>query len=76
MKSYEVVREIFNNCAKVWRIDTHFTDEIETDDLVGTMTEWFKGDLPKYEIETLDDGTLLYTFNDVPLPERFYFTEF
>lgn len=74
MKTYEVMREIFNTCAQKWRIDTNFKDEWETDHIETLIASWYGGELPEYDVEKISDGTLIYTL-DLELPERYSFTE-
>ncbi len=74
MKEYEVVREIFNTCSMKYRLDTHFCDEWETDDIEKLIASWYGGTMPDFTKEVQPDGTIVYTLN-LELPERYSFTE-
>ena len=75
MKRYEVIREIFNNCGGKWKIDSHFQDEWETDDIEKLLATWCGGTLPEHEVQELDEGTLIYTIMG-EVRYRYSFTEF
>lgn len=74
MPKYEVIREIFNTCANKWKFDASFPDAVETNDVVKTLNEWFKDSLPEYDVETKEEGAVVYTLKG-PLPERYFFFE-
>lgn len=74
MKEYEVVWEIFNECANNQMRDV-FIDEIETDDPEGYVKNKLKGKNVSWEKETLADGTVLFHVNAAGIMERFTFTE-
>ena len=75
MKSYEVIREIYNNCGKFWRVDASFPDEVECENPEQAIAGWFGGNLPKMQKEELSDGGVVYTTLD-DMPQRYTFTEF
>ncbi len=74
MKEYEVVWEIFNECANNQMRDV-FIDEIEVDDPEGYVKNKLKGEDVSWEKEVLSDGTILFHVNAAGILERFTFTE-
>lgn len=73
-KSYEVVWEIFNECANNQMRDI-FIEEIETEDTDAWIRSKVKDQELIWEKQTLEDGTLVYDVDATGTKERFSFTE-
>lgn len=74
MKEYEVVHEIFNECANNQMRDVFF-EEIMTDDPESYIRSKHKDRDLKIEREELADGTLIYHVEASGLSQRYSFTE-
>ena len=74
MKEYEVVWEIFNQCANNQMRDV-FIDEVETDDPEAYVREKFRGKNVSWEREELADGGLVFHIDASGIRERCTFTE-
>ena len=74
MKEYEVVHEIFNECANNQMRDI-FIDEIETDDTDAYVRAKIKDQDLIWEKSILEDGTIVYDIDPTGTKERFSFTE-
>lgn len=74
MKEYEVVWEIFNECANNQMRDIFF-DELELSDPEEYVKNKFKGKNVSYEKEELADGTVIFYINNAGIRERCTFTE-
>ena len=72
-KSYEVVWEIFNECANNQMRDIFI--EIETEDTDAWIRSKVKDQELTWEKQTLEDGTLVYDVDATGTKERFSFTE-
>ncbi len=73
-KCYEVVWEIFNECANNQMRDI-FIEEIETEDTDAWIRRKVKDQELTWEKRVLDDGTLVYDVDATGTKERFSFTE-
>lgn len=74
MKEYEVVHEIFNECANNQMRDVFF-EEVMIDDLEAYIRGKHKDRALKLEREELADGTILYHVNTSGILQRYTFTE-
>lgn len=74
MKTYEVSREIYNNCAGIYNFDANFFREVETDNPEITIKNWLSGHMPKYDKNILSDGSIEYILY-LPIKERYTFSE-
>lgn len=74
MKEYEVVHEIFNECANNQMRDVFF-DELQIEDLEAYIRGKHKDKDLKLEREELADGTILYHVNASGIAQRYTFTE-
>ena len=75
MKSYEMIREIFNECARNQMRDVFFS-EIETDDPDAVVREYLKGSSDvACEKEILPGGVIRYNFSTDGLLQRITLTE-
>ena len=74
MKEYEVVWEIFNECANNQMRDVFF-EEMELEDPEEYVKNKFKGESVSYEKEVLEDGTLVFHIDVSGIKERCSFTE-
>lgn len=74
MKEYEVVHEIFNECANNQMRDVFF-EEVMIDDLEAYIRGKHKDRDLKLEREELADGTILYHVNTSGILQRYTFTE-
>ena len=74
MKEYEVVHEIFNECANNQMRDVFF-EEVMIDDLETYIRGKHKDRDLKLEREELADGTILYHVNTSGILQRYTFTE-
>ncbi len=75
MKSYEVVREIFNSCANNQMRDVFF-DEVETDDPEEYIRSQLAGSAVTIERSDLSNGVIVFDVDIAGLRQRFSFTEF
>ena len=73
-KEYEIVWEIFNQCANNQMRDV-FIDEAEVSDPEEYVKNKFKGESVTYEKEHLEDGTIVFHINAAGIRERCSFTE-
>ncbi len=77
MKEYEMVWEIFNECANNQMRDV-FIEEISLDGeeaVDAKVREMCKDEEPEIEKEILSDGSLVYHVNAHGLRQRYTFTE-
>lgn len=74
MKEYEVVYEIFNECANNQMRDVFF-EEVMIDDPEGYIRKKHKEKDLKLEREELADGTIVYHVNTAGMLQRYTFTE-
>lgn len=74
MKEYEVVHEIFNECANNQMRDVFF-DEVMLEDPEAYIRGKHKDHDLKLEREELADGTILYHVNASGILQRYTFTE-
>ena len=74
MKEYEVVHEIFNECANN-QMRYVFFEEVMIDDLEAYIRGKHKDRDLKLEREELADGTILYHVNTSGILQRYTFTE-
>ena len=74
MKEYEVVHEIFNECANNQMRDVFF-EEVMIEDLEAYIRDRHKDSDLKLEREDLADGTILYHVNTSGMLQRYTFTE-
>ena len=77
MKEYEMVREIFNECANNQMRDV-FIDEIMLDGEAAVdakVEELCKAEEAEIEKEILADGSLVYHVNAHGLLQKYTFTE-
>ena len=73
-KCYEVVWEIFNECANNQMRDI-FIEEIETEYTDAWIRNKVKDQELTWEKQMLEDGTLVYDVDATGTKERFSFTE-
>ena len=71
---YEMVREIFNQCANNQMRDVFF-EEITTDDTDEYVRRFCDGNSVTCEKETFSDGTVVYHLDNDGLLSRVTFTE-
>lgn len=74
MKCYEIVWEIFNQCANNQMRDV-FIEEIEIEDIESYLQEKFKGKEVTFERTDMPDGTIIYDITASGMKERCSFTE-
>lgn len=74
MKEYEVVHEIFNECANNQMRDVFF-EEVLIDDPEAYIRGKHKDKDLKIEREELADGTMIYHVEASGLSQRYSFTE-
>lgn len=74
MKEYEVVHEIFNECANNQMRDVFF-EEIMIDDPENYIRGKHKDKELKMEREELADGTIIYHVETAGISQRYTFTE-
>lgn len=74
MKEYEVVYEIFNECANNQMRDVFF-EEVMIDDLETYIRGKHKDQNMTMEREVLADGTVVYHVNSAGMLQRYTFTE-
>lgn len=73
-KEYEVVHEIFNECANNQMRDVFF-EETEIEDLEAYVRSRHKDKEVEMTREDLEDGTVIYHVNAGGLSQRYTFTE-
>ncbi len=71
---YEMVREIFNECANNQMRDVFF-EEVETNDTDAYVRRFCDGNQVTCEKEVLSDGTIEYHLDNDGLISRITFTE-
>ncbi|MDO5540196.1 MAG: hypothetical protein Q4F83_08970 [Eubacteriales bacterium] len=74
MKEYEVVWEIFNQCANNQMRDVFF-EEIETDDVESYVKAKFAGKQVSYEKTILANGSVVFDIMTSGIKQRMSFTE-
>jgi hypothetical protein len=74
MKEYEVVHEIFNECANNQMRDVFF-EEVLIDDLEAYIRSKHKDHDLSMEREDLADGTIIYHVHTAGIDQRYTFTE-
>lgn len=74
MKEYEVVHEIFNECANNQMRDVFF-EEVMLEDPESYIRSRHKDKELQIEKEELADGTLVYHVNTAGISQRYTFTE-
>lgn len=74
MKEYEIVWEIFNQCANNQMRDV-FIEEAELTDPEEYVKKKFQGKAVTYEKEFLADGTAVFHIDASGIKERCTFTE-
>lgn len=73
-KEYEVVHEIFNECANNQMRDVFF-EEVVIDDLEAYIRGKHRDKELTMEREELADGTIVYHVNTSGISQRYTFTE-
>lgn len=73
-KEYEVVHEIFNECANNQMRDVFF-EEAQIDDLEEYVRSRHKDKDVELNREDLEDGTVIYHVNAGGLMQRYTFSE-
>ncbi len=73
-KEYEVVHEIFNECANNQMRDVFF-EKVEIDDLEQYIRSKHKDQYVSLEREDLADGSVIYNVNTSGMLQRYTFTE-
>ena len=74
MKEYEVIHEIFNECANNQMRDVFF-EEVMIEDLEAYSRGKHKDSDLKMEREELADGTIIYHVESAGISQRYSFTE-
>ncbi len=74
MKEYEVIHEIFNECANNQMRDVFF-EEVMIEDLEAYIRGKHKDSDLKMEREELADGTIIYHVESAGISQRYSFTE-
>ena len=74
MQSYEVVREIENQCANNQMRDIFF-EEIETDDPVGWLRAYVKGKQVEMTVDEKQNGDLTVFVESGGVTQKFLFTK-
>ena len=74
MESYEVVREVENQCANNQMRDIFF-EEIETDDPVAWLRAFVKGADVKMDVDRKADGNLTVFVESGGVTQKFLFTK-
>ena len=74
MKEYEVVWEIFNECANNQMRDVFF-EEIETDDPVGWLRAYVKGKQVEMTVDEKQNGDLTVFVESGGVTQKFLFTK-
>lgn len=74
MKEYEIVAKFLNGCAGAAHPQTSFEEAVlaSTDDFVRTK---HNKDFDKFIKETLDDGRIVYTYNNGTVTYIYEFAE-
>lgn len=73
-REYEVVHEIFNECANNQMRDVFF-EEVIIDDLEAYIRSKHKDKELQMERHDLPDGTIVYDVNTSGIAQRYTFTE-
>lgn len=73
MASYEVVREIANNCSRNQMRDVFF-DEVETDSPETYVRQTVKGDDVRLEVNPLGGGAVCIYVESAGMFQKFLFT--
>lgn len=74
MKNYEMIREIFNECANNQMRDVDIS-EIETDDTDAVVSRFCEGSEVSCEKSVLSNGTVIYDIVTDGIRQRVGFTE-
>ena len=74
MQSYEVVREVENQCANNQMRDIFF-EEIETDDPVGWLRAYVKGKQVEMTVDEKQNGDLTVFVESGGVTQKFLFTK-
>ena len=74
MKEYEIVAKFCNACAGSARPETHF-EEAELENTDAYVRAKHGKDFDKFQKEILDDGRILYTFDNGSVAYSYEFTE-
>lgn len=74
MKEYELIHEIFNECANNQMRDVFF-EEVMIEDLEAYIRGKHKDSDLKMEREELADGTIIYHVESAGISQRYSFTE-
>lgn len=74
MQSYEVVREIENQCVNNQMRDIFF-EEIETDDPVGWLRAYVKGKQVEMTVDEKQNGDLTVFVESGGVTQKFLFTK-
>lgn len=74
MKEYEVIHEIFNECANNQMRDVFF-EEVMIEDLEAYIRGKHKDSDLKMEREELADRTIIYHVESAGISQRYSFTE-
>ena len=74
MQSYEVVREVENQCANNQTRDIFF-EEIETDDPVGWLRGFVKGRDVEMSVDKKENGDLTVFVTSGGVTQKFLFTK-
>ena len=74
MQSYEVVREVENQCANNQMCDIFF-EEIETDDPVGWLRGFVKGRDVEMSVDKKKNGDLTVFVTSGGVTQKFLFTK-
>lgn len=74
MQSYEVVREVENQCANNQMRDIFF-EEIETDDPAGWLREFVKGRDVEMSVDKKENGDLTVFVTSGGVTQKFLFTK-
>ena len=74
MQSYEVVREVENQCANNQMRDIFF-EEIETDDAVGWLRGFVKGRDVEMSVDKKENGDLTVFVTSGGVTQKFLFTK-
>ncbi|KIR01436.1 hypothetical protein P261_00250 [Lachnospiraceae bacterium TWA4] len=74
MKTYEMVWEIFNECANNQMRDVFFK-EIETEDVEQEVIRLCKAENAEITREDMADGSIIFHVNASGLLQRYTFTE-
>ena len=74
MKSYEMIREIFNECQNNQMRDV-FIEEVDTDDTDALVRSYCTGGETSCEKSVLANGSIIYDFVTDGIKQRISFTE-